>query len=140
MQNLGVEISSAQYESEFSSWKFAEQTGIKAKEEEISGLFRKIHELSILKRARLNDDLAREIYVEQTRVLVDQHKSKYDKVLLWISNEINYATLRPTVIRNYKENFYFDVPTIDDAKANMGIFQAHEDSLTKYEEYGVEAL
>eukprot|EP00912_Choanoflagellata_sp_UC4_P001444 UC4_evm1s900 len=78
------------------------------------------------KKGVLDDDLAREIYAAETRLLVDQHIERAKALEAWADEKAAYLKFREPLIQNYESNSYMDVQSVSAARLQIGIFEAYE--------------
>ena len=88
LKNLGVELSSN---------KFENQSIVEQREKDIAAKFVVLNELSEAKMPVLQDDLAREIYKQKTRLLFQDHTEKNDAICKWIGDSHEYLNAREKV-------------------------------------------
>ena len=70
------------------------------------------------KRARLDDDLARESYAEHTRILADQYKRKAALLNAWAVEQLRYLKVKE------------DIKNSHDARVQLSLLEAYEKEMT----------
>ena len=114
LKALGAKINSTAYLTEYSSWKYPEPEAVKALEDAADMLWAELAEKSARKKATLDDDLARELYAEETRLLAGQHCGKYDACCAWATEKLAELEIEPKVA------------SIGDAQLLISLLDAHD--------------
>eukprot|EP00055_Hartaetosiga_balthica_P008816 m.33924 g.33924 ORF g.33924 m.33924 type:complete len:1745 (+) comp6485_c0_seq2:13-5247(+) len=109
LKSLGEAIRNAKYETVYSSWVFEHPEETTTREGTIDGCWEALREKAIKKREILDDDVARELYAEETRLLADQHSDKTELLLGWFSNKSAYLGERPEVPTTHDSRFHLSV-------------------------------
>lgn len=93
---------------------------------------------SASKKAVLDDDLARELYAEETRLMREQHKSQFARIDGWATEKQNYLAVREVVTTPVKltENDR----TIADAQFHLSVFEAFEKEMASLGDKSVPSL
>eukprot|EP00051_Salpingoeca_urceolata_P017390 m.236470 g.236470 ORF g.236470 m.236470 type:complete len:1366 (+) comp18939_c2_seq7:236-4333(+) len=94
LKQLGAEIRSAEYKSEFSQWKYEKPQEVTALEQAVDALWAEFDTLSQDKQTLLDDHLARELYAEETRLIAGQHVDKSKQILAWAAEKNAYLQVR----------------------------------------------
>ncbi|EDQ86636.1 uncharacterized protein MONBRDRAFT_28031 [Monosiga brevicollis MX1] len=94
IKELGRGICSASYESTLSRWQFADTATILRREGEIDTLWAELERLASEKHKVLEDDVAREAYARDTRLLAQQHLSKSEQLNSWADGRCTYLRAR----------------------------------------------
>jgi len=89
-QALGKDICSAEYKSEHSSWAYGDGAEILKIEGEVTDLLQKLTTAHAAKLAILEDDLARELFAEETRLLAGQHTDQATHCAHWATEKSAY--------------------------------------------------
>lgn len=114
LQRLGADIINAKYETALSSHIYEKPEEITGLESKIGAYWAEMTTLSAQKLEVLEDDLARELYAEETRLLADQHQHKFNQLLGWAAEQKAYLEVRE------------EVPSANDARFHLSIFAAYE--------------
>ena len=91
---LGAEIRAAVYETEYSRWVYPAPAEVSALEGKVVTHWETMAAKSASKQLVLEDDLARELYAEATRLLADQHGREAGRVMAWAALQDAYLKLR----------------------------------------------
>ena len=87
---LGSAIRDAKYETEHSSWVFPTPDAVAALEAQVVELLAALTEAHATKKAILEDDLARTLYIEETNLLSGQHTDKATQCAGWANEKAKY--------------------------------------------------
>eukprot|EP00041_Stephanoeca_diplocostata_P039173 m.1595633 g.1595633 ORF g.1595633 m.1595633 type:complete len:371 (-) comp25342_c0_seq39:7209-8321(-) len=79
-----------------------------------------------LKREILDDDLARELYAAETRLMAGQHQDAFAVIQKWSDEKLEYLKAREAEIKNYEGNHYLDVQTVGEAKLQLTLLDTFE--------------
>jgi hypothetical protein len=112
LKKLGSELLSAEYKTEWSSWKWESPEEVKTREDELHALFQVLDKLSAKKLLVLDDDLAREEFREKLRLAAQSHLDTFTNIKAWAAN------MKETLER--KE----PVASISDANNNLASLSA----------------
>lgn len=114
LEHLGKEILNTQHNTEHSKWQFENAGELQQRLSELEARFGDLGKLSAAKREILNDDLAREKFIQSTRLLNNQHKVRHDKLSQWTADKLSF-------LRRIEE-----IDSISDAKYQLGLLDAFE--------------
>lgn len=91
----GEEIIAARHSADaLSYWAYESPQDVAARTERVHSEFSELTAAANAKRQVLEDDLAREIYAEDTRLLADRHAGKVRQLEKW-SGKLSPASRRP---------------------------------------------
>jgi len=88
LKNIGKDLDANKYENHAS---------VVAREAEVDKAFAHLAELSALKLPVLKDDLERELYKQNTRLMFQEHTEKNEAILKWIAASREYLNTREKV-------------------------------------------
>ena len=95
--SLGQAIRTARHASTHSTWQYEDADAITQLEGEKDALWQELDNEHAKKKAILEDDLARELYAEATRLLASQHESDTQMLCAWTSTKATYLRVREDV-------------------------------------------
>ena len=90
-------IRSAKYSSPHAQWIYEKVDEVDALGDEVARLWSSIREKSSHKRSVLDDDLAREIFKEETRLLVANHLGCFTFIKKWADEKLLYLNVAEKV-------------------------------------------
>eukprot|EP01090_Pellita_catalonica_P019472 TRINITY_DN6651_c0_g1_i1.p1 TRINITY_DN6651_c0_g1~~TRINITY_DN6651_c0_g1_i1.p1 ORF type:complete len:984 (-),score=317.79 TRINITY_DN6651_c0_g1_i1:120-2789(-) len=105
LQSLGAEIVGERYEK---------SDDIQARETELQSTFADLKKLSAAKRPILDDDLAREVFKQDARLMQRQHKRAHENILAWVAEKENYL--------NKKE----EIESVPEAQTQISLLDAFD--------------
>eukprot|EP00049_Salpingoeca_infusionum_P009182 m.152573 g.152573 ORF g.152573 m.152573 type:complete len:1745 (-) comp14262_c0_seq1:1421-6655(-) len=114
LNSLGDAIRAAEYKTEISQWVYEKPEEVTALETRVTEYWQQLDGLSAEKRRVLDDDLARELYAEATRLQADQHKDTCSLLSAWVSAKSTYLQVRETV------------DTTEDARFHLSVLEAFQ--------------
>jgi len=114
LNQLGAEIISQHYKTQYSEWKFEQPNEIKDRESYIEKQWEVLSDLSSQKKKILDDHLARELFKDKVRMMNKNHLDKYSKLQSWISEKEAYL--------NIKEK----INSTGEAKSQLSLLEAYE--------------
>ena len=88
--DLGKAIRDESYATEHSSWVYPTPDGVVALETAVTELLAALSAAHDAKKAVLEDDLARELYIEETNLLSGQHTDKAVQCAGWANEKAKY--------------------------------------------------
>eukprot|EP00911_Craspedida_sp_UC1_P002721 UC1_evm2s1999 len=128
LKRLGVEICEAKYATPLSSWQYEAPEEVKALETAIDEHLKEIASQTEKKREVLEDDLKRELYAEETRLMADQHKVKYTALHTWSETKLAYLGVVE------------EVKSTEDARYHINLLETFESSAAAEKDTAVAAL
>ena len=128
LKRLGEEIRAAEYKTTYSQWKYEKPAEVSALETELDAVWTALATAQASKQAVLDDDLARLLYAEQTRLLASQHADKH--ALCQSHAETKQRQLTETIVVN----------SIADAQLLISQLQSLQAERTAIQESVVAAL
>ncbi|EGD73339.1 hypothetical protein PTSG_12249 [Salpingoeca rosetta] len=81
LKAMGNEVRTTEYKTELSQWKYEKPDTLVALESEIDAKWQELDQKAAAKKAVLEDDLARELFAEQTRLMASTHSSSHDNLM-----------------------------------------------------------
>jgi len=90
LKSLGEKIRSTEYSTQYSQWKYGQSEEVTAVETNADELLAQLAAASAAKKAILEDDLARELYAEETRLIAGQHLDKGLQCANWATLKVSY--------------------------------------------------
>jgi hypothetical protein len=112
LRTLGDEIRAARHKTEYSEWAYEHPDRLRKEEADIDTRWASLVEASAGKRAVLDDDLARELYAEETRILANQHDAKQQLLMEWVKDKGAYLDAAE------------EAPTTQDALFHISVLEA----------------
>lgn len=109
---LGDTIRAARHSTTHSEWTYEYPERLTKEEADVNTRWAQLAEASTTKHAVLDDDLARELYAEETRILADQHAAKQALLGNWVQDKAAYLTAPE------------DAPTTQDALFHISVLEA----------------
>ncbi|EGD76823.1 paramyosin [Salpingoeca rosetta] len=94
LRTLGRAIREAKYASELSTWVYERPDDVSGREARVEERWAEMAEKSAKKREVLEDDKARELYAEETRLLAGRHESETKRILEWAATKAHYLAQR----------------------------------------------
>eukprot|EP00033_Pygsuia_biforma_P001487 GCRY01001677.1.p1 GENE.GCRY01001677.1~~GCRY01001677.1.p1 ORF type:complete len:1484 (+),score=524.59 GCRY01001677.1:146-4597(+) len=114
LKDLGVEIRSAEYKTEYSSYTFPTPDAVTEREKTIDDDWVVIDNKAAEKRALLEDHLARWQKIEKTRLMNTQHETKFTMILAYVAEKEQYL--------NTKE----EINSVEEAKTALSLLASYE--------------
>eukprot|EP00823_Brevimastigomonas_motovehiculus_P005144 TRINITY_DN362_c0_g1_i3.p1 TRINITY_DN362_c0_g1~~TRINITY_DN362_c0_g1_i3.p1 ORF type:complete len:1611 (+),score=620.13 TRINITY_DN362_c0_g1_i3:65-4897(+) len=93
---LGEHILSQQFTG-MSKYEFPGGEELKKRETGVQDAWKQLSELYAVKKAKVEDDLAREIVIEKVKLYFTQHGSDYESLLAWCAEKLKYLNVKETV-------------------------------------------
>eukprot|EP00055_Hartaetosiga_balthica_P011900 m.55751 g.55751 ORF g.55751 m.55751 type:complete len:1252 (-) comp7769_c0_seq1:791-4546(-) len=87
LKSLGEEIRNAKYETEHSSWTYENPSAVQKLESDVELVWNTLTSKHNTKKAMLDDDLARELYAEQTRLMASRHSQLHDTITSFVQTK-----------------------------------------------------
>eukprot|EP00056_Hartaetosiga_gracilis_P008962 m.128521 g.128521 ORF g.128521 m.128521 type:complete len:1251 (+) comp13031_c0_seq1:71-3823(+) len=115
LNSLGQEIQSAKYETSHSSWVYENPSAVQKLEADVDSLWNTLSTKHAQKKEILEDDLARELYAEQTRLMASRHTQLHDTL----------SSFAQTKSKQYHETI--TVSSIADAQFLLGQLSSLEE-------------
>jgi hypothetical protein len=109
----GEAIITAKYESPLSSYVFPTPDEVTTRETQVDADWDELYYSAVVKRAVLDDDLAREQFKAKLRSDNEQHKAKHANLSTWIGTKTDYLTLRD------------EVTSVSQAQENLSMLKAY---------------
>ncbi len=103
-RKLGDDIRSVKHATAFSTWFYPHTSELFSLESAVSKLWTELEAAIIKKRAILDDALARETFVEATRLMAEQHLQEGALLTEWATTQIAY--LETTEVHYHGFLFY----------------------------------
>ena len=119
---LGDQIRAASHKSQYSSWTFGKPEELKKLEGTITEYWATMTARSTKKREILNDDLKRELYAEETRLLADQYMRKSKQLGAWYVEKAAYLRVKEKVLTSQEASLHLSL---------LGAYREEKDSLTQ---------
>lgn len=94
---LGRAIRQEKYETEHSTWVYPDPDAVESLESQVTELLGSLTTASDYKKEVLDDDLARELYIEETNLLSGQHTDKATQCAGWANEKAAYLQENVTV-------------------------------------------
>lgn len=102
LKALGEKIRTTEYTTEFSQWKYQKPEEVTQVETNADKLIATMSAKSAAKKAVLEDDLARELFAEETRLIAGQHLDKGLQCAKWATLKVDYME-SDIVVHSIKE-------------------------------------
>eukprot|EP01094_Clydonella_sp_ATCC50884_P008373 TRINITY_DN177_c0_g1_i1.p1 TRINITY_DN177_c0_g1~~TRINITY_DN177_c0_g1_i1.p1 ORF type:complete len:1232 (+),score=684.36 TRINITY_DN177_c0_g1_i1:352-3696(+) len=128
LKALGAETKASKYETQYSSAACETVGEIDEREAAVDAKWASLTELSVEKRAVLDDDLAREKFKAHLRLLNAAHADKFAKISKWVEEKEAYL--------NTKE----EVSTVAEAEKQLNLLEQYEKEKAAQSETSVAAL
>lgn len=90
LNEMGAKIRDTRYETEHSRWQYEDPEEISRLEAEVAADLSDLAGVSAAKKATLDDDLARELYAEETRLIAGQHVDTALGCARWANDKAAY--------------------------------------------------
>eukprot|EP00005_Dracoamoeba_jomungandri_P003108 CAMPEP_0174260450 /NCGR_PEP_ID=MMETSP0439-20130205/9716_1 /TAXON_ID=0 /ORGANISM="Stereomyxa ramosa, Strain Chinc5" /LENGTH=1009 /DNA_ID=CAMNT_0015344697 /DNA_START=295 /DNA_END=3324 /DNA_ORIENTATION=+ len=97
LRELGDAIKERKYETQYSSYVFETPEELDQRENDLDATWDNLSKLSAAKRLVLDDDLAREQFKVQVRLMNSQHKDSHDSLCGWVGEKETYLNKKETV-------------------------------------------
>lgn len=128
LKKLGAEIRGAEYKTDLSQWVYESPGEVTALEQQIDGFFGHMKTTCMQKSGVLEDDLARELYAEETRLMAEQHEDKHKGLQAWAAAKLAYLREAEAV------------DTTQDAHYHINLLETHDTEQAAVEGTAVVAL
>lgn len=125
---LGTTIRTTEHKTEYSQWTYEHPADVTGLEDQAQDLLKQLDTASVAKRAVLDDDLARELYAEETRLIAGQHVDKGLQCANWATEKTTY--LQSDVV----------VHSIREADVALSLLDAYETEKANFTEVAVGSL
>jgi len=128
LYDLGRAIREKQYESKHSTWEYEEPEEIATLETAVIAMLDELTVAHAEKKSILEDDLARELFAEETRLMAGQHIDKATQCARWANEKAAY--LQQDLI----------VHSIREAKVGLSVLDAYETEKARFTDTAVASL
>eukprot|EP00043_Microstomoeca_roanoka_P017478 m.182433 g.182433 ORF g.182433 m.182433 type:complete len:1285 (+) comp16641_c0_seq1:297-4151(+) len=109
LRALGASICKAKYTTSLSTWVYEHPEQVQGLEEQIGLRWAEMREKSEQKRLVLEDDRARELYAEETRLVSSQHADQAAELHKWLDAKVVYLSQREPVLSTQDAQFHLSL-------------------------------
>lgn len=113
LRSLGTEIRAAKYATALSQWVYEKPQEVSALEGKLDKAWAELAAASAKKKEVLNDELAKHLYAEHTRLLAGQHADKFDACRAWAAEKSAFLQSQSLVA------------SIDDAQGHLSLLESY---------------
>ena len=128
LKSLGGDVLETEYMSPHSEWRYGAPEAITAAHDAADALMARLREACAAKQAVLDDDLARELYAEKTRLLAGRHVEGGSKCATWAGEKA--AFLQSDLV----------VHSIREAQVGTSLLEAYGSEMERFTAISVASL